>query len=47
MADGFGTDTNTVTLLGRNGDAQVIGPDSKPYVAAKLVKIITTPPEKR
>lgn len=47
VADGFGTDTNTVTLLGRNGDARVIGPDSKAEVAAKLVKIIASSPEKR
>ena len=47
VADGFGTDTNTVTLLGRNGEMLVIGPDSKQNVAAKLVNIIASPPKKR
>ena len=47
VADGFGTNTNTVTLLGRNGEMLVIGPDSKAEVAAKLVKIIASSPEKR
>jgi len=47
VSDGFGTDTNTVTLLGRNGEALVIGPDSKARVAAKIVEIIASPPATR
>ena len=44
VADGFGTDTNTVTLLGRNGQTSVIGPDGKARVAAKLIEIIAFAP---
>ena len=41
VADGFGTDTNTIILLGRDGSETVIGPDTKARVAARLVELIT------
>ncbi|MBE6393166.1 MAG: bifunctional phosphopantothenoylcysteine decarboxylase/phosphopantothenate--cysteine ligase CoaBC [Lentisphaerae bacterium] len=43
VADGFGTDTDTVILLGRDGGKNIIGPASKQIVAKKLIEIVTTP----
>ena len=43
VADGFGTDTNTIILLGRGGSETVIGPDTKARVASRLVELITLP----
>ena len=42
VADGFGTDTDTVILLGREGGKNIIGPASKQIVAQKLIDIVTT-----
>ena len=41
VSDGFGTDTDTVILLGRNGEKIAIGPDSKQNVARRLIEITT------
>ena len=41
VADGFGTDTDTVILLGKNGEKITIGPASKLKVAEKLIEITT------
>ena len=41
VADGFGTDTDTVILLGKNGEKIQIGPASKQVVAEKLIEITT------
>ena len=43
VADGFGTDTDTVILLGKDGGKNIIGPASKQIVAKKLIEIVTTP----
>ena len=43
VADGFGTDTDTVILLGKDGGKNIIGPASKQIVAEKLIEIVTTP----
>ena len=41
VSDGFGTDTDTVILLGKNGEKIAIGPDSKQNVARRLIEITT------
>ena len=41
VSDGFGTDTNTIMLLGRNGEHIQLGPDSKQAVARKMIQIFT------
>ena len=45
VADGFGTDTDTVILLGREGGKSIIGPASKQIVAERLIEIVTTSKE--
>lgn len=41
VADGFGTDTDTVTLLGKKDEKIVIGPAPKQTVAELLIEIVT------
>ena len=41
VSDGFGTDTNTIMLLGRNGEHIQLGPDSKQAVAREMIQILT------
>ena len=41
VADGFGTDTDTVIMLGKQGEKITIGPDSKQAVARRIIEIIT------
>ena len=41
VSDGFGTDTNTIMLLGRNGEHSQLGPDSKQAVAREMIQILT------
>lgn len=39
VSDGFGTDTDTIILLGKNGERIQIGPDSKQNVAVRLIEL--------
>ena len=41
VADGFGTDTDTLHLLNRNGEKITLGPASKETVAELLIEIVT------
>lgn len=39
VSDGFGTDTDTIILLGKNGEKITVGPDSKQNVAVRLIEL--------
>ena len=45
VADGFGTDTDTVILLGKEGEKITLGPASKQTVAELLIEIVTAKKE--
>ena len=45
VADGFGTDTDTVILLGKESEKITLGPASKQTVAELLIEIVTAKKE--
>ena len=47
VAAGFGTDTNTITLLGRNGEKIELANAPKSEIAADLIAIVTGNPSEK